>query len=332
MREPADRFHVVVLNADRLELFTRNFSRIRGFDIARDRLVVLDCSRRPASQRRILQEFAQRNGWTVGERVQFVRRRNWGIDQGARIDLLAGLHDKPQECPAFLWQFQEHFLDLDSPAARWPAGTSDLQGRPIAGEIKADSIAGDAVIDLDHCQALFDDAGVGVVHACRGGLSVMHMPGGGDWFYADGGNFGARTRTLLDSVSPRRLAAYRAAYDGTYNWALFMEMEWGRMLTATGCSWHDLAARTRVASGMAADPAGDVPLQHLATDFSGRYAQYALRVDGLCTRGALEVAALATLGQAMGVAREWARRVRRAAATVDPRSRHRTGPGKWMGK
>src|SRR5919106_4523914 len=114
------RFHVVVFNFERIWSFLDNFDKIHNFRPDRDRLIVLDCSVDHASQMRIAADFARLRGWTLGKELEVVRRRNWGIDQGARIDYFAALQ-KTANLPKFIWQFQEHYLDLESPWSIWPS-------------------------------------------------------------------------------------------------------------------------------------------------------------------------------------------------------------------
>ena len=57
--------------------------------------------------------------------LEVIQRMNWGIDQGARIDYFRALRKIRTRVLIFIWQFQEHYLDLDSPWSIWPCGTED---------------------------------------------------------------------------------------------------------------------------------------------------------------------------------------------------------------
>ena len=49
-----------------------------------------------------------------------------------------------------------------------------------------------------------------------------------------------RTDDVLAAYRPEILDSYRAVYDGTYEWALFMELDYGRRLTCVDREWRDL--------------------------------------------------------------------------------------------
>ena len=142
----AIRFHVVVFNFERIGSFLDNFDKIRNFRPDRDRLIVLDCSLNHASQKQLVAEFAQKRNWTLGKELKVIQRKNWGIDQGARIDYFAALQ-KTKNAPKFIWQFQEHYLDLESPWSIWPADTPKIGGR-----LKEDTIPDGVELDLDLCE------------------------------------------------------------------------------------------------------------------------------------------------------------------------------------
>lgn len=238
------RFHVVVFNYERISSFLDNFDKIHNFRVDRDRLVVLDCSVNHDQQTRTIADFADKRGWAIGREVEVVRRRNWGIDQGARIDYFASLR-KRAELPRFIWQFQEHYLDLESPWSIWP---SDMPR--IGGQLKADTLPDGVVIDLDVCERIYD-SGVSVIYADRDKLGIFAHPDGREWFYADGANFSVRTADVLEVFTPDVLSTYRSIYDGSYHWTLFMELDICGRLTRAGREWYDL-----VTNESFADPEG----------------------------------------------------------------------------
>lgn len=229
------RFDIVVFNFEHILSLTDNFDKIRNFRPSRDRLLVLDCSLNHAAEKRRVEEFARARGWNFGNEVQVIRRKNWGIDQGARVDYLSALHETTCR-PRYIWQFQEHYLDLHSPWSIWQAGS------PMpAGEIKNDTIPDNLVIDLDECERIYENnARVSVIYADRGRLGILSHEDGTDSFYAGGANFSVRATDALKAFSPDILDCYRAIYDGTYEWALFMELDIGKQLTSEGREWHDL--------------------------------------------------------------------------------------------
>ena len=229
------RFDIVVFNYEHIVSLTDHFDKIKNFRADRDRLLVLDCSLNHAAEKQRVEEFARRRGWNFGREVRVIRRRNWGIDQGARVDYLSSLHVLKNR-PRYIWQFQEHYLDLVSPWSIWQADS------PMpAGEIKNDTIPDNLEIDLDECEQIYErNPNVGVIYADRGKLGIFTHDDGTEWFYAGGANFSARTSDALRAFPREVLDSYQAIYDGTYEWALFMELDWGRQLTAHDREWHDL--------------------------------------------------------------------------------------------
>jgi hypothetical protein len=234
------RFDIVVFNYEHIVSLTDYFDKIRNFHADRDRLLVLDCSLNHAAEKQRVEEFARRRGWNFGREVQVIKRKNWGIDQGARVDYLSWLHETKNR-PRYIWQFQEHYLDLVSPWSIWQADS------PMpAGEIKNDTIPDSLEIDLDECERIYEhNPKVGVIYADRGKLGIMGHQNGTESFYAGGANFSVRTSDALSAFRPDILDSYRAIYDGTYEWALFMELDIGRQLTRADREWHDLVTHNR---------------------------------------------------------------------------------------
>lgn len=235
------RFHIVVFNFERLSSFLDNFHKIRNFRPDRDRILILDCSINHLSQKQLVKEFAQQRGWSLKKEIQVIERKNWGIDQGARVDYFSSLRESSNR-PLYLWQFQEHYLDLQSDWSIWPTDTPGL-----GGQIKNDTIPDNLEIDLDECERIYEEnSAVSVIYADRGKLGIFTHEDGSEWFYAGGGNFSVRTDAALAAYRPEILDSYRAVYDGTYEWALFMELDYGRRLTCVDREWHDLVTHTQM--------------------------------------------------------------------------------------
>jgi hypothetical protein len=227
----AIRFHVVVVNFERIASFLDNAGKLQNFRPDRDRLIVLDCSINHAAQKQAVEEFARKRGWTA----RVAQRKNWGIDQGARVDYFTALR-KMKDPPKFIWQFQEHYLDLESPWSIWP---SDMP--KIGGQLKEDTIPDGLQIDLDRCERVYEEnPEVSVLYADRAKLGIFTHDDGNEWFYADGANFSVRSADVLDVFPPDVLSTYKSIYDGSYNWTLFMEMDICRRLTRPGTQWYDL--------------------------------------------------------------------------------------------
>lgn len=228
--DDAIRFHVVVFNFERIASFLDHVDKLQNFRPDRDRLIVFDCSINHDAQRQAAVEFGRERGWPV----KVIRRKNWGIDQGARIDYFNALR-RMQHPPKFIWQFQEHYLDLVSPWSIWPEDHPEL-----AGQLKQDTIPDALAIDLDRCAHIYEDARVSILYADRAKLGIFTHDDGNEWFYADGANFSARTSDVIDVFPPEVLSTYKSIYDGSYNWTLFMEMDICRRLTRPGRHWYDL--------------------------------------------------------------------------------------------
>jgi hypothetical protein len=223
----AIRFHVVVFNFERIHSFLDNLYKIKNFRPDRDRIIILDCSRDHAAQKKVAEHF--------DKNIKVIRRRNWGIDQGARIDYFTALR-RMRNPPQFIWQFQEHYLDLEAPWSIWPKDTPR-----IGGKLKADTIPDDLEIDLDHCERVYtDNPHVSVIYADRAKLGVFTHQDGREWFYADGANFSARTGDVLEAFPFPTLSTYKSIYDGSYQWTLFMELDICGRLTRAGRDWYDL--------------------------------------------------------------------------------------------
>ena len=281
----AIRFHVVVLNFERIHSFLDNVDKLRNFRPDRDRLIVLDCSNNHDAQRQAVVEFGRERGWPV----EVVRRKNWGIDQGARIDYFGALRKMSQQ-PRFIWQFQEHYLDLTSPWSIWP---SDYPAHPqLAGQLKQDTVPDDFQIDLDRCEQIYEaNPDVSVLYADRAKLGIFTHDDGSEWFYADGANFSARTSDVLEMFPPDILSTYKSIYDGSYNWTLFMEMDICRRLTRPGRRWYDLVTGEHFSDPdelRRIESSRQVSLHQDAEPFySGLYRTYQDRFAGLIDKSNL---------------------------------------------
>jgi hypothetical protein len=275
----SSRFDIVVFNFERIESFLDHFDKIKNFRADRDRLVISDCSINHESQKERVQTFAQQRGWGLGREVQVIKRKNWGIDQGARVDYFASLRTT-SEPPQYIWQFQEHYLDLHSPWSIWPNDAPRF-----AGEIKNDTIPDNFEIDLDECERIYQDPAVSVVYADRGKLGIFRHDDASEWFYAGGANFSARTTDVLKSFPPEMLESYKAIYDGTYEWALFMELDWGRRLTRECRDWFDLVTHHQFSSPAALtkiEDAEQVFLHQAAESFyNDLYSKYEKRFNAV---------------------------------------------------
>lgn len=230
-----NRFHIVVFNYERITSFLDNFEKIRNFDADRDCLIIFDCSVNHQAELQKVIDFANRHGWSLGKEIHVIKRKNWGIDQGARIDYISRLK-KTNNHPLYIWQFQEHYLDLTSSWSIWDANLPR-----IGGQVKGDVIPDGLAIDLDLCERVYqDNPSVSVIYADREKAGIFTHEDGRQWFYADGANFSARTTDVLRVFTNDVLDSYKAIYDGSYQWTLFMEFDICRQLTSAEHEWYDL--------------------------------------------------------------------------------------------
>jgi hypothetical protein len=297
IRRENARFDILVLNFERVQLFFDNFHKLKHYDPARDRIVVFDCSRDAARERALTEAFAASHGWVVGgPHIVFVRRENWGIDQGARVDYLSHLL-RSSARPRFVWEFQEHYLDNTSDYSRWSSGA-------LAGQTKEDTIPDGVELDLDQCERAFEDSSVSVVYANRGGVGIFPHSDGRQWFFADGANLGFRTSAALAAFNQELLDSYRLVFDASYRWCLYIEFEFGRRL-GNGAWFDCVTGRTwqSVAELRASEPA----VEQRVADFTSRNHQPAFdRYEGRVERvsrmpTALRRTLLAAVFPALGV-------------------------------
>lgn len=268
-----DRFHIVVFNFERITSFLANFSSIKNFDPKQDKIYVFDCSRNHKEQKTMLCEFALERGWNLGEHVHYLRRRNWGIDQGGRIDYFNYLQNVISR-PKYIWQFQEHYLDLTSEWSKWPDHLPS-----IGGQLKGDTIPDQVQIDLDLCEEIYEQrANISVIYADRQKIGIFTHRDGQRSFYVDGANFSIRTADVLRVFKPELLDCYRMIYDGSYQWALFVEMEIGSQLSREGSYWYDLVTHNVFDSPQSLEnieATNNLCLHQIAEDFyAPLYASY----------------------------------------------------------
>jgi hypothetical protein len=236
-----DRFHIVVFNYERIGSFLDNFDKVTNFDPQQDKIFILDCSRNHKLQQQKVIEFSQQKGWNLGKQIHFVRRKNWGIDQGGRIDYFSLLHQSFNK-PKYIWQFQEHYLDLKSVWSFYEQGTYNIDGRDFSGQIKGDVIPDELVIDLNACEHIYEmHPQVSIVYADRLQIGIFPYTDR-EFFYIDGANFSIRTSYALEVFDQSLLANLKSIYDSTYKWALFIEFIIGCQLTRKGGTFFDLVS------------------------------------------------------------------------------------------
>jgi hypothetical protein len=222
------RFDVVVLNYERLHLFLDNFGRLGSFDPGRDRLTVVTCS--PSSaERDLVAAFESSHGVPV----RYLTRANRGIDQLARAEYFTGQVGTSEENLSyrFIFQMQDHYLEMDDPASRW--------GAEWDFRVKGDVLPDDVVLDFDVMEELAASHGLAGMFCDRNDPCYMQIDG--QRFVApNGGNFVIASSEVARpevQVACRRLAA---TCDNTYRWAVHAEYTWGRIFFQEGKPFYDL--------------------------------------------------------------------------------------------
>jgi hypothetical protein len=234
------RFDIVVFNYERISLFTGNFHKLVGFSRGQDRILIYDCSEHFETQLSLVRQFCRERSLEYGIDLHLLRRENWGIEQGARMDYAQ--HLRADGCKSkYIWQIQEHYLDVDSPASRWPAHTINVDGQNFSGQIKSDCVPDDFCIDLDHCQTLLEDEQDVVLYADR--IGIGYFPYLSEPFFCiDGGNFCCSAELFRRIVDESTTSHLKTRFDGSYEWALYAEHYLGLRTSRCSRRFHDLHA------------------------------------------------------------------------------------------
>lgn len=222
------RFDVVVLNHERLQLFLRNFERIRNFRPERDRVTVISCS--PSAQEtELIRAFEADHGFEV----RYLTRENRGIDQLARAEYFAGEVGSLEENlrHRFIFQFQEHYLDTEDPSSRW--------GEEEGFRVKGDVVPDDVVFDLDVMEGLADEHDLDGFFADRNNPCFIELDGSRH-VAPCGGNFTIATRVVGTPAVQQAVRTLIRTCDDSYTWALYAEYMWGPVFFDEGRRFYDL--------------------------------------------------------------------------------------------
>ena len=222
------RFDVVVLNYKRLELFLRNFGRIRNFRPDRDRVTVISCSP-SAEESEAIRAFEEEHGFDV----RYLTRENRGIDQLARAEYFAGVVGSADEnlSHRFIFQFQEHYLDTEDPSSRW--------GEEESFRVKGDVVPDEVVFDFDAIERLADEHDLDGFFADRNNPCFIELEGN-RYVAPCGGNFAIATRVVRQPEAQGAIARIIATCDDSYTWALYAEYMWGVVFFREGRRFYDL--------------------------------------------------------------------------------------------
>lgn len=222
------RFDVVVLNHERLQLFLRNFERIRNFRPERDRVTVISCSPSP-QETELVRAFEAEHGFEV----RYLTRENRGIDQLARAEYFAGAVGSLEENlrHRFIFQFQEHYLDTQDPSSRW--------GEEESFRVKGDVVPDDVVFDFDEMERLADEHDLDGFFADRNNPCFMELDGS-RYVAPCGGNFTIATRLVGTPEVQEAVRTVIRTCDDSYRWALYAEFMWGPVFFHEGRRFYDL--------------------------------------------------------------------------------------------
>ena len=222
------RFDVVVLNHERLQLFLRNFERIRNFRPERDRVTVISCSPSP-QETELVRAFEAEHGLEI----RYLTRENRGIDQLARAEYFAGAVGSLEENLRyrFIFQFQEHYLDTRDPSSRW--------GEEEGFRVKGDVVPDEVVFDFDEMERLADEHDLDGFFADRNNPCFMDLDGS-RYVAPCGGNFTIATRLVGTPEVQEALRTVIRTCDDSYRWALYAEFMWGPVFFHEGRRFYDL--------------------------------------------------------------------------------------------
>jgi hypothetical protein len=221
------RFDIVVWNYDRLELFFRNFTKIRNYDPTRDRITVVSSSRSTAEMGKV-KEFESSHGVAV----RYLPRANRGIDQLARVEYFTGALGDFEEnlSHAYIFQMQDHYLDTESDASR--------AGAEYGFKIKEDVVPNDIVFDLERMEQL------GAEYDLKGFFcdrdSSLFSLATGTYIAPNGGNFVIRTDAIRDESVQRACRQLAWSCDNRWDWAVYAELMWGVIFFQEGERFYDL--------------------------------------------------------------------------------------------
>lgn len=231
------RFLIAVFNYGKIESLTDNLEKIVDLDFNIDTLAVYDCSENPDDQRATLAEYCKQHNLNFGEDVLFKPRINWGLAEGARIDLATELRSisVPHR---YLFQFQEHYLDTTSEHSLWPSGKLDLEGNDVSGKVKGDCIKTGQTVELNKFEKLIETGAADVLYSSQEGIGLFPY-WRENFFCIDGVNFATEITTYLNIFDEQTCTRLETIYDESYKWALFAEHYVGYRMMRLGLKLYD---------------------------------------------------------------------------------------------
>jgi hypothetical protein len=222
------RFNILVLNHNRLSSFVDNFDKIRGFNSSQDRITILTCSPSEEETQQI-KAFSEK----YELEARYLARRNFGIDQGARIEYFTGLIDSLEEVldTEYIFQFQDHYLDIQAPYSRW--------GKEFNFRIKGDVVPDNVTFDLNLLSGTFRQNDIAAAFCDRNNPCWFERAGRRH-IAPNGGNYLLSTDQIKSSYAQTELKNVYQKCDDTYRWALYAEYKLGEILFKEGKRYYDI--------------------------------------------------------------------------------------------
>ena len=222
------RFNILVLNYKRLHSFLNNFDKISGFDRLRDKITILSCS--PSTEeRQQVKAFSEK----YHLQATYLTRRNFGIDQCARVEYFSGKIEDFREVlhTEYIFQFQEHYLDTEAAYSRW--------GPELNCRIKGDVVPGNVIFALHSLHDILRSNEIAAAF-CDRNNPCWFQRNGVTHIAPNGGNYVLNTRQLEDKNIQTELARMYRRCDNTYQWALYAEFKWGELFFNEGNTYYDI--------------------------------------------------------------------------------------------
>ncbi len=222
------RFDIIFFNYERLHCFINNFNKIKNFNSTLDRVICVSSTshKKYKQERTQFINFCKKNNIT---NYRYLHRKNFGIDQMARIDYFScRIGGKQNYNSSYIFQMQEHYLAIDDPVSILRVGNKNL--------VKEDVSPDGLIFDLNEIEKLFIQNKLQTLFADRGN-PLRYSIAKYSFIAPNGGNFFLRTSVLPELK--KKILRLSNTCDNTYDWALFMEYYWGELFFQEGNLTYD---------------------------------------------------------------------------------------------
>lgn len=157
------RFDIVVANTNRSEVFWTSLSSLKNFDLSKDRIIFMDCSRNSQKELEKCRRFMRDLDLEKID-FHFLKRRNWNLNHGAQLDYIRLVAESKLDKPKFTYFMQEHYLNKDI-------------------FVKGDTIPKDEVIDLNVVEQFLTANNNMVFFCSRNGFRISSFIKDEDSYY-----------------------------------------------------------------------------------------------------------------------------------------------------